>query len=117
MSRMNGKKTHNTHLHSHYKVNIAQHKLHKKSMRTLPLSAVVCIERRLNALQPKLPYCSEGYPKPKPGTYWHISDVCPLVTLSLCRYSPLHAVKKWHRMLKRSVVDVLVFFGRSGPPA
>ena len=57
-----------------YRVNIAQHNKLHKSMRTIPLSAV-CVERRLNALQPKQPCWSEGYPKPKPGTYCHISDV------------------------------------------
>ena len=37
---------------------------------------------------------------------------------SLCRYSPpFHAVKKWHCMFRRERVDVLVFSGRSGPPA
>ena len=35
---------------------------------------------------------------------------------SLCRYSPFHAVKKWHCMFRSGRVDVLVFFGRSGPP-
>ena len=35
---------------------------------------------------------------------------------SLCRYSPFHAVKSGIVYL-RGRVDVLVFFGRSGPPA
>ena len=36
---------------------------------------------------------------------------------SLCRHPscPFHAVKKWHCMFRRGRVDVLVFFGRSGP--
>ena len=36
---------------------------------------------------------------------------------SLCRYSPFHAVKKWLCIFRSGRVDVLVFFGRSGPPA
>ena len=60
-------------------MNITQHKLHM-SMRILPLSAV-CRER-LNTLQPKQPACwSEGYLKPKPGTYCHLPDVCRLCVL------------------------------------
>ena len=68
-----------------YRVNITQYKLHNMSMRTLPLSAA-CIER-LNALQPKQPCWSEGYLKPKPGTYCHLPDdvcrLCALWSLSL----------------------------------
>ena len=62
-----------------YRVNITQHKPHM-SMRILSLSAV-CIER-LNTLQPKQPCWSEGYLKPKPGTYCcHLPDVCRLCVL------------------------------------
>ena len=43
--------------------------------------------------------------------------LCVSFGRSLCRYSPFHAVKKWHCMFRRERVDVLVFFGRSGPPA
>ena len=51
------------------------------SMRTLPLSAVWCIER-LNALmQPKQSCWSEGHLKPEPGTYWHLPNVCRLCDL------------------------------------
>ena len=44
--------------------------------------------------------------------------LCVSSSRSLCRYSsPFHAVKKWHCMFRSGRVDVLVFFGRSGPPA
>ena len=42
--------------------------------------------------------------------------LCVLWSLSLS----LHCVprcKKWHCMFRRGNVDVLVFYGRSGPPA
>ena len=42
--------------------------------------------------------------------------VCLSFGSSLCRYSPFHPVKQWHCMFRRERVDVLVFFGRSGPP-
>ena len=45
------------------------------------------------------------------------SWICVCFGRSLCRYSPFHAVKKWHCMFRSGRVDVLVFFGRRGPPA
>ena len=41
-----------------------------------------------------------------------------LVPLSAATHAmkyPFHAVKKWRCMFRREKVDVLVFFGRSGP--
>ena len=74
------------------------------SMRTQPLSAV-CIER-LNALQPKQSCWSEGYLKPKLGTYCHLPEglflmyvVCGSFSHSLF-HSPVHAVNKWHCMFR-----------------
>ena len=62
-----------------YRVNITTHKLHM-NMRFLPLTAAVCIGT-LNALHSKQPCWSEGYLKPKPGTYCYLPDVCHLCVL------------------------------------